>query len=137
MSHATPAATGSVGDPFATTEIATREKLEGIFNDIKSHPLYDHEIYGCLNCGICTATCPLGIDVLPRQLMRFGLLGLDDEVRRHEETVFSCLLCRACEASCPAGVHITDNIRNHGQLPAGSLEALPHEVAGGRHPGVS
>ena len=70
---------------------------------------FDAEL--CMNCGICTATCPLGIDVLPRQLMRFGLLGLDDEVRRHEETAFSCLLCRACEASCPAGVHITDNIR--------------------------
>lgn len=78
-------------------------------SELRSFGGFDPEL--CMNCGICTATCPLGVDVLPRELMRFGLLGLCEEVREHEETVFSCLLCRACEASCPAGVHITDNIR--------------------------
>ena len=78
-------------------------------SELHSLGAFDAEL--CMNCGICTATCPLGIDVLPRQLMRFGVLGLREEVRRQEEAIFSCLLCRACEASCPAGVHITDNIR--------------------------
>ena len=77
--------------------------------ELHSLGAFDAEL--CMNCGICTATCPLGIDVLPRQLMRFGVLGLREDVRQQEEAVFSCLLCRACEASCPAGVHITDNIR--------------------------
>ena len=77
--------------------------------ELHSLGAFDAEL--CMNCGICTATCQLGIDVLPRRLMRFGVLGLREEVRQQEEAVFSCLLCRACEASCPAGVHITDNIR--------------------------
>lgn len=65
----------------------------------------------CMNCGVCTATCPLGIDVLPRHLLRYAALGMEDRIREETETVFSCLLCRACEESCPAGVHITENIR--------------------------
>ncbi|MGC9220731.1 MAG: 4Fe-4S dicluster domain-containing protein [Solirubrobacteraceae bacterium] len=70
---------------------------------------FDSEV--CMSCGVCTAVCPLGIDVLPRQLMRQSVLGLGDLMREESEAIFSCLLCGACEASCPAGVHITDNIR--------------------------
>jgi heterodisulfide reductase subunit C2 len=65
----------------------------------------------CMNCGICTATCPLGIDVLPRRVMRYAVLGLGERVRAESEAVFSCLLCRACEENCPAGVHIAGNVR--------------------------
>ena len=65
----------------------------------------------CMNCGLCSATCPLGIDLLPRRLFRYVLLGMDHHVRAESEAVFSCLLCRACEQSCPASVHITENVR--------------------------
>ena len=64
-----------------------------------------------MNCGVCTAACPLGLDVLPRRLFRYVLLGLEERVREESETVYSCLLCRLCEESCPAGVHIAENVR--------------------------
>ncbi|GEM_PF-253980 len=64
----------------------------------------------CMNCGVCTATCPLGTDLLPRRLFRYVVLGLVERVRSEHEAVFSCLLCRACESSCPGGVHITANV---------------------------
>ncbi len=73
--------------------------------------LGDFDAATCMSCGMCTATCPLGIDILPRQVLRYAALGLTDKVREAGDTVFSCLLCRACEASCPAGVHITEDIR--------------------------
>jgi heterodisulfide reductase subunit C len=65
----------------------------------------------CMNCGFCSATCPLGIDVLPRRLFRYVIFGRSDALRAQSEVIFSCLLCRACEQSCPASVHITENMR--------------------------
>lgn len=66
----------------------------------------------CMNCGVCTAVCPLGLDLLPRRLFRYVVLGLEDRVLAEAETIYSCLLCKACEESCPAGVHITENVRS-------------------------
>lgn len=65
----------------------------------------------CMSCGVCTATCPMGIDVLPRLLFREVVLGMEDRVLEQTEAIYSCLLCGQCEESCPAGVHITENVR--------------------------
>jgi heterodisulfide reductase subunit C len=65
----------------------------------------------CMNCGVCTAICPMGIHILPRTLFRYMLLGMEDKVLKEEEDIFSCLLCRLCESTCPADVPITENIR--------------------------
>jgi len=75
------------------------------------HRIGSYNAEACMNCGVCTAVCPLEIDLLPRRLFRYVELGLVDRVREESETVFSCLLCRACEESCPADVHITENVR--------------------------
>jgi len=65
----------------------------------------------CMNCGTCTAVCPLGLKELPRELFRHVVLGLDEEIENKIETIFTCLLCRMCEANCPAGVKISENVR--------------------------
>lgn len=66
----------------------------------------------CMNCGVCSAVCPMGIDLLPRKLFRYVLLGIEDRVLNSTGAIYSCLLCRLCEASCPAGVNIADNVRS-------------------------
>ncbi|MCL6611657.1 MAG: 4Fe-4S dicluster domain-containing protein [Peptococcaceae bacterium] len=66
----------------------------------------------CMNCGVCSAVCPMGIELLPRKLFRYVLLGLQDKVLENRETVYSCLLCGMCEANCPAGVNIAENVRS-------------------------
>lgn len=66
----------------------------------------------CMNCGVCSAVCPMGIELLPRKLFRYVLLGIESRVLENSETIYSCLLCKMCEASCPAGVHITENVRS-------------------------
>ncbi len=65
----------------------------------------------CMNCGICTALCPLEREVLPRKLFRYVLMGLEEEVKEQTPMIYSCLLCRMCENNCPAGVRIAENIR--------------------------
>lgn len=87
------------------TVVADRRLLDDL------HRLGEFDAETCMNCGVCTAACPLGIDLLPRRLFRHVVLGLDDRVREEERAIFSCLLCRACEERCPGGVHITENVR--------------------------
>lgn len=65
----------------------------------------------CMNCGVCSAVCPMGIELLPRKLFRYVLLGIEDKVLNNSEVIFSCLLCKMCEANCPAQVHIAENVR--------------------------
>lgn len=66
----------------------------------------------CMSCGVCSAVCPVGIDILPRRLIRYALLGMEEKVLEEHEAVFSCLLCKLCEVNCPAGVHIAEHIRS-------------------------
>ncbi len=66
----------------------------------------------CMNCGVCTAVCPMGIEVLPRKLFRHVLLGMEEQVVNETESIYSCLLCKMCEVNCPAGVHIAENVRS-------------------------
>jgi heterodisulfide reductase subunit C2 len=73
--------------------------------------LGDFDAEACMNCGVCSAICPLGIDLMPRRLFRYAVLGMRGRLRDEHEAIFSCLLCRSCEQNCPAGVHISDNVR--------------------------
>ncbi len=65
----------------------------------------------CMDCGVCSVVCPMGIELLPRKLFRYVLLGLKDKVLANKDTIYSCLLCRMCEANCPARVGIAENVR--------------------------
>ena len=65
----------------------------------------------CMNCGVCTALCPMGLDLLPRKLFRYAVIGAEEKIVEHQETIFSCLMCRMCEQNCPAGVRIAENVR--------------------------
>jgi heterodisulfide reductase subunit C len=65
----------------------------------------------CMNCGVCSAVCPMEIELLPRKLFRYVLLGLEDKVLENTQLVYQCLLCRMCEANCTADVHIAENMR--------------------------
>jgi len=85
-------------------------KAELAFRDaLDRGPPFDAS--ACLNCGSCTALCPLGLELFPRKLFRYALLGVRQKVLEHTDAVYSCLLCGMCEENCPAGVHITGNVR--------------------------
>jgi Fe-S oxidoreductase len=59
----------------------------------------------CYQCGTCTATCPLGVQV--RKLLRDIQLGAKDDAV-NDNNVWACATCKLCELRCPKGVSITD-----------------------------
>lgn len=65
----------------------------------------------CMNCGVCSAVCPMEIDLLPRKLFRYAVLGLEEKVLDHTQVIYQCLLCKMCEVNCTADVHIAENVR--------------------------
>ena len=95
-----------IGDPFAEETPVPREELEEIFADIQADFRYDHELNGCLNCGICTATCPAAhyYDFSPREIVQLlwteNLDGIYDAM---QEKIWACAQCYTCAARCPFG----------------------------------
>jgi len=108
MSHAaeTTRVQKHIGDPVGEAPALPRAKLEEIFADIQSDLRYDHELNGCLNCGICTATCPAAhyYDFSPREIVQLlwteNLEGIYDAM---QEKIWACAQCYTCAARCPFG----------------------------------
>lgn len=69
----------------------------------------------CVNCGLCTARCPVlrvllraeGRYAGPRQVAT-ALSRAHPEAWAAHDTCYTCTLCGACEAICPVGVPIPD-----------------------------
>jgi ferredoxin len=60
------------------------------------------DIDACMNCGNCTAECPLSRDdtVFPRKVIRDLQLGLEERLRESVEP-WLCYYCGECSQSCP------------------------------------
>ena len=108
MTHAeTTRVQKHIGDPVIDGDSpVSRDQLEEIFQDIQADLRYDHELNGCLNCGICTATCPAAhyYDFSPREIVQLlwteNLDGIYDAM---QEKIWSCAQCYTCAARCPFG----------------------------------
>ena len=86
--------------PKVSSKLATAVKTSEEFNAA-----------ACMHCGICTAVCPMGYEILPRKLFRYVQIGLEDKLLENISSVYSCLLCGMCSSNCPAGVNIPENVR--------------------------
>ena len=95
-----------IGDPLSEGPVIDRETLEEIFGDIQGDLRFDHELNGCLNCGICSATCPAAhyYDFSPREIVQLlwteNLEGIYDAM---QEKIWACAQCYTCAARCPFG----------------------------------
>ncbi|KPJ88131.1 MAG: hypothetical protein AMS17_06485 [Spirochaetes bacterium DG_61] len=73
--------------------------------------LYDREdYYCCLQCAICTGSCPSAQVVHgfnPREfILRYILNGEQDEVLAME-SIWCCTTCQVCQERCPHDIRIT------------------------------
>ena len=84
------------------------EKLSNIGEfGLKISKLSGEEIYKCYQCGKCTASCPVALDMphKPNQIMRFIQLGFKENVL-NSPTIWLCASCITCSARCPKGIDI-------------------------------
>jgi heterodisulfide reductase subunit C len=73
--------------------------------------LYDkEEFYRCLQCAVCTGSCPSAQVVEgfnPREIiLRYMLYGEQEEVLS-DERIWACTTCHACQERCPHQITIT------------------------------
>jgi len=68
--------------------------------DLKKYGAIDFN--ACYNCGTCTAVCSLSTeqDSFPRQMVRYSVLGLDDEIKTSLKP-WLCYYCGECTTNCP------------------------------------
>ncbi len=81
---------------------------------INAHQLRDHirELSGadvgkCIQCGKCTAGCPVAIDMdyVPNQIMQMIRMNLKDELFAANSFWF-CAACQTCSVRCPEEIDI-------------------------------
>jgi len=83
--------------------------LEDIIKETKT--------YYCLECGKCTAVCPVSrhnSNFSPRLMLERALMDFEGELI-HDRELFSCLACYACSNLCPSDVDypvFTQKVRN-------------------------
>lgn len=69
-------------------------------------------VYGCIQCGNCTGSCPAGrrTSLITRMIIRMIQLGMRDDVLRSED-LWACTTCYTCQERCPRQIVITDIIK--------------------------
>jgi Fe-S oxidoreductase len=80
------------------------------------------EILTCLQCGMCSGTCPYG-DVMeypPRLMIAMMRAGMLEKVFT-SDSLLSCVACYACMAKCPRDIRLTEIL-----LPLMKEQALTH-----------
>jgi len=80
------------------------------------------EILTCLQCGMCSGTCPYGdvMDYPPRRMIAMMRAGMLEKVFT-SDSLLSCVACYACMAKCPRGIHLTEIL-----LPLMKEQTLTH-----------
>lgn len=71
------------------------------------------KLYGCIQCGTCSAACPVStyMDQTPRQIMALTRAGFKKEALS-SITIWLCASCYACTVDCPKKIKITDIMYN-------------------------
>jgi len=61
----------------------------------------------CIQCGNCSAVCPMvqHMEINPRMIMRLSQLGMEDRLKTLKG-YWVCASCHSCGDNCPRGIKI-------------------------------
>jgi heterodisulfide reductase subunit C len=88
----------------------THDTNRGLPGEIAALP-DGRDIDRCIQCGMCTASCPVSAAVpgySPRQMVARALLGLEELLASEE--IWYCARCQQCVATCRKDVRPADVI---------------------------
>ena len=82
--------------------------MKNFVAEVAATPGGEH-ILACIQCGICTGSCPVAsnMEYPPRKIIALIRAGMRDEVLSSSSMWF-CLSCHLCGCRCPRGVKPTD-----------------------------
>jgi len=92
--------------------------------------LSQQQIDFCMECGVCTGSCPISRVIptfSPRQMIKRTLMDRDETVLQSRE-LWACLTCARCSSRCPVQIDFPDFARIHRELARkeGNLPQLSH-----------
>ena len=69
--------------------------------------LSGENLFGCYQCGTCSAGCPFvdDMDLTPDEIIRY--LVLDKNEVLNSKTIWMCASCFTCAERCPRDINIT------------------------------
>jgi quinone-modifying oxidoreductase, subunit QmoC len=90
-------------------QIKYESELDKSFGETISRKAYGEKLLGCIQCGTCSATCPLStyMDFTPRKIIAMVRAGFKEEVLTNR-TIWLCASCYSCTVECPKGIKITE-----------------------------
>ncbi len=73
----------------------------------KINTLSGQNVKLCMQCGTCTAACPMAdeMDFFPRKVMHLSQFGLLNRMTGIN-TYWKCASCHSCSVRCPRGIDI-------------------------------
>jgi heterodisulfide reductase subunit C len=82
--------------------------MPSFVDEVAATPGGEH-IRACIQCGICTGSCPVAgkMEYPPRKIIALIRAGMRDEVLS-SSSMWYCLSCHLCGCRCPRGVKPTD-----------------------------
>ncbi len=91
-------------------EVVRQDSLDpsAFLDELAAYPSGD-KIKNCMQCGVCTASCPLSFKMTetPRKIMEMIKAGWRDHVLA-SDTMWYCASCYACSVRCPQGINLAE-----------------------------
>jgi heterodisulfide reductase subunit C len=81
------------------------EHVHDLKNEMRS--LSGEDVSRCVQCGKCTAGCPIApdMDVMPNQVIRYLQLN-EGEKALGASSIWVCASCTTCSVRCPEGIDV-------------------------------
>ncbi|MDI6739405.1 MAG: 4Fe-4S dicluster domain-containing protein [Candidatus Edwardsbacteria bacterium] len=90
------------GEPLAPSRATIGSELLAKIEEISGE-----KIFRCMQCGSCSAGCPMHdrMDIAPNQIWKLLQMG-EYEAVKNSNSIWACFSCYTCGHRCPKGIDL-------------------------------